>query len=470
MRFPYVTMGLLMLLQGAITRPGVAQEAAPAPAGAPALPAAAGAGTGGGLAEFLDKEPKPAGPEADAPYAAIPPEYDHAVRLIAMDNFTSAAAELMPLYEKAKPGEDKARAAMWLGIAHGLYATTYPNTGWEAGTSASAYLREAMHTDPKVIEAPDACRVMAEMVAMGWGNEDPATALNRAEAKAEETRRPLDFYFAGVISRRLSQRAWGYSDTTEQDKKTLALFAKAVARDPNRYESWSAYLPALMPAGMHDLATSESAKMYEHFKNLRTPLLADQGPAVLMLNCSSNRTMKGDYDFLTELGQQCPECPMPRFEIGMRAIESTVTMAMEMFPKMISDFESGKLKPTAREAGYYVSSLYKYAFLLQTKNQLDESLIWYKKVKELSPGYAEVNLNMGILLALKSDAETTGPKKLALLEESLKYVQEQEKYDFRGKSALKANEMRQQLRNVIYRLKTAMKDEKTTAAVAAGGA
>lgn len=408
------------------------------------------------LSELLADVEKPVGPEIDSPYAEVPEELDQAVRFLAMDNFTSAAAELLPIYEKYSEGPDRARVAMWLGLTYGIQAMNYPSTGWETGTSATTYLKEAMRIDPKVIEAPDAARVMAEMVAHGWANEDPATALQRAEHRAEETRRPIEFYFAGVISRRLSARAWGYSDTSEQDQRTLGLFAKSIARDPSRYESWSAYLPALMPAGMHDLATTEAEVMYTHFKNLRTPLLADQGPAVLKISTSSYRTMEGDMALLDEVAEQWPDAPMPPFEVAMRAIETTVPMALELFPKLIEKLENGELKPLPREAGYHVSALYKYAFLLQTVDRLDDSIEVYKQVRELSPGYAEVNLNLAILHALKSEQETTGPVKLALLQEALKFTEEQEKLDYRGQAALKADEMRRRLRSVIYRLRTSL--------------
>ncbi len=411
------------------------------------------------LSSFLEPLPKPVGPGIDSFYAAVPPALEVAVRDLSMDNFTSAAAAFLTEYNKHPGGKERAQAAMWLGITYGMQAINYPTSGWGNGTSSTTYLKEAMRLDPTVIEAPDAARILAEMVAHGWATEDPATALQRAEQKAEETRRPIDFYFAGVISRRLAQRAWGYSDTTEQDKKTLSLFAKSIARDPSRYETWSAYLPALMPAGMHDLATSEAKRMHEHFKNLRTPLLADQGPALLLISVSSYRTMQQDADLLKAVADKWPAAPMPPFETAMRAIESTVPLALELFPKLISGFESGDIKPLPREAGYYPSTLYKYAFLLSTAGQTTDSLKYYHKVRELSPDYAEVNMNIAVLLAQQSDKTTTGPEKLALLQESLKYAELQEKLDYRGKAALKANEMARRLRSIIYRLKQAIATE-----------
>lgn len=428
------------------------------PAGAVAsAPTTAPAGTRN-LSDFLTDLPKPAGPDVDSPYGAVPEKFAPAVRLLAMDNHTSAAVELTKLLASATSDQEKTLAHLWLGLTYGSQAVSYPTTGWQAGTSATAHLKQAVQMDSQVMLAPDVARILAEMVAHGWASEDPATALQRAEQKAEETRRASDFYFAGVISRRLAARAWGYSDTTEQDQKTLSLFAKAVARDPGHYESWSAYLPALLPAGMHDLATSESKAMYQHFQNLRTPLLAEQGPAVLMLSNSSYRTMADDEAVLNAVATKWPDAPMPPFEIAMRAIETTPALAMELFPQLIKRFESGALKPLPREAGYYPSALYKYAFLLQSMGNLDESITYYKKVRDLSPGYAEVNLNIAILLAQKSDAETTGPAKLALLEQALPFAEAQETFDYRGKAALKASEMRQRLRAIIYRLKQEQKE------------
>lgn len=449
----------------AVSALAVAQTTAPSTIAVPSQePAAAVAPAQQGLGGFLADIPKPPGPDASVPYAEVPPELADAVSMIAMDNFTSATQVLHDKVSSASDDTAKATALMWLGIAYGSQAITYPSSGWETGTSSTAYLKQAIAIDPHVIEAPDVARILAEMVAHGWATEDPATALQRAEQKAEETRRPIDFYFAGVISRRLAARAWGYSDTTEQDKKTLSLLAKSVARDPGRYETWSAYLPALMPTGMHDMATTEARLMYDHFSNLRTPLLAEQGPTVLKLSTSSFRTPEGDRELLDSVATRWPDAPMPPFEIAMRAIETSQALALELFPKLIQRFESGDIKPLPREAGYYPSALYKHAFLLQSIGKMDEAIAEYKKVRELSPGYAEVNLNIGILLAMKSDETSTGPKKLALLEEALPFVEQQEKLDYRGKAALKAGEMRQRLRSIIYRMKQQLKkdDEATS--------
>lgn len=406
-----------------------------------------------GLGRFLKDLPKPAGPDVDSPYAEVPASLDKAVRLVAMDNFSSATIELLGRLEAAADDQEKTFAHMWLGLNYGTQAMNFPSTGWKNGTSATAHLREAIKLDPQVFLAPDVARILAEMVAHGWGNEDPATALQRAEQKAEETRRAIDFYFAGVVSRRLAARAWGYSDTTEQDQKTLSLFAKSVAREPARYETWSAYLPAMLPAGMHDLATTEALAMYDHFQNLRTPLLAEQGPAVLQLSVSSFRTIESDHKLLASLAGKWPDAPTPPFEIAMRAIETSPTEAIEIFPKLIQRFESGNLKPMPREAGYYPSALYKHGFLLQSVGRLDESIEIYKKVRELSPEYAEVNLNLAILYAMKADSEATGPQKIQYLEQAMPYVEAQENLDYRGRAALKAGEMRQRMRSVLYRLK-----------------
>src|SRR5690606_27357704 len=114
------------------------------------------------------------------------------------------------------------------------------------------------------------------------------------------------------------------------------------------------------------------------------------------------------------------------------------TEALELFPQFIENIKSGALKPLPREAGYYPSALYKYGFLLQSMGELDQAIEVYKQVRELSPGYAELNLNLAILLAQKSDKETTGPLKLQLLQDALPYAEVQEKLDYRGRAALKA--------------------------------
>src|SRR5690606_16483398 len=114
------------------------------------------------------KTQKPEGPDTDSPYAAVPPPLEAAVRALAMDNFTSAAALLHAEKASASSAPDQARATMWLGLTCGLQAMSYPATAWQTATSATALLEEAIRLDPAIIDAPDVARIKAEMVANGW--------------------------------------------------------------------------------------------------------------------------------------------------------------------------------------------------------------------------------------------------------------------------------------------------------------
>lgn len=414
------------------------------------------------LGDFLTTRTPIQSPHIPGFYSEVPPELDSAVRRLAEDNYSSAAAELQRHLEKAKDPRERARVLMWLGVTLGQQAIDYPSTGWTSGTSATLYLRQAIELDPEVFKAPDAARVLAEMIANGWSGEDPLQALTRYEMKAEQSRDPIDFYLAGMISRRLSAKAWSYSDTTEQDKRTLVNLAKSVARDPERYESWVYYLRALMPVGLHDLATSEAYKMYEHFKALRTPLLADQGPAMLLLTSASGRTMEQDQEFLDALEREYPDRPFPLFEKAMRAIETTASDALVLFPNLIHKIEDGTIKLTPREQGYYPSAYYKLAFLKQQFGDLRGSLQDYLKVRQISPAYADVNANLAVVKAQLADEETTGPKKARLLREAIEYAAIQEKHDFRGKSALRAQELRMKLKQLLRDVERDIAEGKTT--------
>jgi hypothetical protein len=298
---------------------------------------------------------------------------------------------------------------------------------------------------------------MGDLVGNGWAEEDPTTALDKYERKAEQTRNAVDFYFAGVISKRLSARAWSYKDTTQEDRRSMANFAKAVGRDPSRYESWNMYLRSLMPVGMHDLATTEANKMYPYFKGLRSPVLGDQGPAALLMQTASYRTMKMDEDLLAEIKQRRPDDPYPYFENAMRAIETTAPDALRLFPEFIDKVASGAIKLLPREDGYLVSAHYKLAFLKQQLGDLAGSLESYNNVRSLSENYAEVHINMAVVQAQLSEAETTGPKKLAMLKEAEKCAERQEKQDFRGRATVKSNELRQKIRGLIREVEADMR-------------
>ncbi|MGI8907591.1 MAG: tetratricopeptide repeat protein [Candidatus Sumerlaeaceae bacterium] len=396
-------------------------------------------------------------------YTEVPVSLDSAVRRIAEENYTSAVAELLPQSTKLTDTRERARVLMWLGLSYGSQAIDYPNTGWQFGTTATAYLKQAIAADPEVFQAPDVARVLAEMVAHGWADEDPTAAVAKYEQKAEQTRKSVDFFFAGVISRRMSARAWSYSDTTDQDKRTVANFSKAVALEPLRYENWPAYLRALMPVGLHDLATTEARKMYAYFKALRTPVLGDQGPAALYLQTASYKTMQDDENIIAEVEKRYPDSPFPMFERGMRAIETTATDALKIFPEFIARVKAGKIKLDPREQGYLPSAYYKMAFLQQQFNDIPGALQSYLNLKEISPHYAEVDSNLAVVYAQLSESETTSPKKLQLLQKAVRHASEQEKHDFRGRAALKASEMRQKLRQAARRVEAELKPDHSSA-------
>jgi len=394
-------------------------------------------------------------------YAEVSRELDGPVRRIAEENYTSAVLELEALLAKTTDKREQARLHMWLGIAHGQRAIDYPNMGWTSGTSATIHLKKAGELDDAIREAPDVARIFAEMIGNGWTEEDPITALAGWEKRAEQTRSAIDFYIAGIISKRLSAKAWAYSDTTEQDKRTLKNFARAVARDPGRYESWAFYVKSLMPVGLHDLATTETNRMYEYFKPLRTPLLSDQGPAFLLMTTAQYRTMKMDEDLLDQMERNYPERPFPLFEKAMRAIETTAPDALKLFPEFLNRVQTGIIKMEPREQGYLPSAHYKLGFLKQQFNDIQGSLEEYTKVKEISPTYAEINLNLAIVKAQLSDQETTGPKKLQLLREAIDFATEQEKLDFRGRASLKAQELRLKLRQMARAVEKDMSEGRT---------
>lgn len=381
-------------------------------------------------------------------YAEIPASLEPAVRHLARDNYTSAIEALQPKLASAGSEQEKARVHMWLGLAYGLRAMDYPSVGFTDGTSATRHLKQAIELDPEVRKAPDVARVMGEIIGFGWGGQEPAAALENYEKQGETSRDPLDFYTAGVISRRLSAIAWASGDTTEQDKRTLMNLARAVARDPGRYESWVAYLRSLMPVGLHKMATAETNKFYDHFKMLRTPVLGDQGPASLLLHVASDRTMQGDEAFLEKMRKDCPKCPYPVFELGMRAIETTPALAMEIFPGFVDAVASGSIVLEPREAGYLPSAWYKLGFLRQQFGDLQGALEAYEQVHKLNPTYAEVNLNLAVIHGQMSDMMTTGPKKLDTLRTAERYAAEQEKFDFRGRATAKAAGLRGKIRDI----------------------
>lgn len=395
----------------------------------------------------------------------IPSNLEPAVRAMAEENYTSAAAILEQELAKNPAGKELARIHLWLGMTYATQAIDYPTTGFQVGTSATQHLRKAFELAPESFEASDAARLMAEMVAHGWAGQDPQVALTEAEKKADQSRRSIDFYYAGIIARRQSQLAWAHSDTSARDRQVLALLAKATARDPLRYENWSAYLRSLLPVGLHDLATSESPRMFRYFKPLRAPLLYDPGPAATMLAVGAGFNMEQEQQFLKDLVQERPADPYPRYQLALTAIETSPQLAIERFQDFVKSMEEGVVELKPREQGLKASALYKLGFLMLEFGTREQSLDYYRRVKAITPTYAEVNNNIAAVLGMMADEMTTGPQKLMVLEEAMEHVKVQEKWDYRGRTNRKTEHLRQRIEELLNAIKS--DDRRTTASATA---
>lgn len=388
-------------------------------------------------------------------YEEIPPNLDGAVRFIGEENYSSATQALLAELPKTEGQREKARVTMWLGICRATEALDYPYGAWAIGTSASTYLRKAIEMDPKVFEASDVARLLAEMIANGWSNkgEAPDVGMTEAERIAQNSKRGVDAFFAGVMFKREAARVWFYGDTTPYDKKAFKWYSEAVAREPEKYEFWASYLPSCMPLGLHSHMSSETEKMWRHFAKLRNPMLGDQGPASLYLRTRQGYTMADDDKLLTDLEKQRPEEPFATFQYALWAIETTPTMAVERFEDFLKKVDKGDIKLQPREAGYRPSALYKLAFLYQDMKSPLVAYETYRKIREQYPNYAETNGNIAVLCGLLAEGETTGPKKLAYLEEGVAAAKTQEKFDYRGKASRKAMEVRRKLMQNVRKVR-----------------
>ncbi len=399
-------------------------------------------------------------------YTELPPNLEAAVRRIMSEDYDAAEVLLTAELEKAQTDREKARVLMWLGLAAGQKTLDTPQEGHESGSKSTLYLAKAVRLDRRVLEAPDVVRTLAEMAALNCGLRDfpeAPTVLEQAVEKAEASRKPLDYYYAGMMARRTANLLWKHIDTEQYDRRAYRMIAEALKGDPTRYEFWTQYLPALAPIYEHEHKTSETVAMYPYFKTLRHPLLVDQGPASLFIKYREGWTMAEEDAFLAELSAERPDDPFPPFQLAVWAIETTPALAVERLEKYVAEVEAGKYRIEPREEGYRASAYYKLAFLYEDLRSTTESLAMYERVKELAPNYAELNGNMANLYAKLADEETTSPRKIELMELAIEHAREQAKYDYRGRAKEKATLLRRMLLRALPAVKREVQGGTTTA-------
>lgn len=399
-------------------------------------------------------------------FTEIPESLEPAVRRIMSEDYTAAEVLLASELEKARTDREKARILMWLGLAAGQRALDTPQEGHESGSSATLYLAKAVRLDRRVLEAPDVVRTLAEMAALNCGLRDfpeAPTVLEQAVDRAESSRKALDYYYAGMMARRTANLLWKHMDTVQYDRRAFRMLAEAVKADPTRYEFWSQYLPALAPIYEHEHKTSETVGMYPYFMSLRHPLLVDQGPVSLYIKYREGWTMAEEDSFLGQVTSEAPDDPFPPFQLAIWAIETTPSLAVERLEKFVEDLETGKYRLEPREEGYRPSAYYKLAFLYEDMKSTTESLAMYERVKKMAPTYAELNGNMAGLYAKLAEEETTGPRKIELMELAIDHAKEQSNYDYRGKAKQKATVLRRHLLRALPAVKREVRDGVGTA-------
>lgn len=395
----------------------------------------------------------------DAFFEEIPANLERAVSFVSDENFTSATEALETLLAAEKGTRERARIRMWLFLARGIDALTYANRSHDSAAAAFKALEEAKACDPGVMNAPDVVRVFGEMTALGWNPEfrdQPDQALKRHEEEAERSRRAIDFYKAGCIQRKMSERSWSYSDTTPQDQRAVQLFARAVACNPEVYECWTAYLPSLAPVGLHDLMSSESTRMEAHFRKLRCPLVMDQGPVALHFKYRTSPSMQADEDYLAGVIRETPDDPYPYYQLALFAIETTPSLAVKRFEEFLANVESGKIRLRPREHGYLPSAHYKLAFLSERERGAAEALRGFEKVTSISPHYAQANGNIAQLCMQLAAGEKDAAVRNRWIERGVRAANAQMQFDYRGQAAQQAEKLKYQM--------LALKDDSATSA------
>lgn len=414
--------------------------------------------------DFLPKDPYPSS-SLSGFYHEIPPHLEKAVRYAAEDNYSSSTALLTEELKKAKDPKERARILMWLGVTQAQEALDYDAaSGWYGvATSATKHLREAIKLDPEVFKAPDVARALGQMVGSGWAPETPESEIDKSEKKAKAEKSAIDFYYAGVILQRLTQRSWQYSDTRTDDERTLGFLARSIVIEPTRYETWPIYIGSLIRLQMFDLVTSDGEKMYHHFRKLRAPLFADQGPAALYLRTRGNIPREMAEQFLNELKKEDPTDPFPHFTLAQIAMGveldsgTTPTRSIGMFEDFLKAVEKGEIKLLPREQGYRISALYKLGYLYRQAGDPETSLKIYERIQEINPKYAETDYNIAETYLALAERETTGPAMIELLEKGREAARRQTENDYRNQAALKSDELRRRLSSMARRARAELK-------------
>jgi len=241
-----------------------------------------------------------------------------------------------------------------------------------------------------------------------------ALAEARREAEKEPNLAQTHFYL-GLISIILSSHAAFAPNMDEKAKLSdiaISEMKKAVQLDPKRYEFRAYYITALLNADKKEEARREAEDMMKS---------ADLSPDKISPSCTipdavyaATLEEKAGTAHIRQQAAQYPENADLQLAAATSYIQSEPVRARTMLQSLVNNISSGKISVPLLRSRVEVSALYKLGHLYSGAGEKKKALETDDKIVQLSPHYAEVHYNRGVVYYSMAQAAKAKEERSAL--------------------------------------------------------
>ncbi len=373
-------------------------------------------------------------------------------RMIARWNFVEAIPAAQSLLEKATDDTMRARAHLLLARAYGVKWMVYRDA--TARYEGEKHLEQAFALDPSLKNESGVAHLRAGLLVYRQPKSVCQQPVREAqqEIKKEPNNAQAHFYL-GMLHRFLATSPEFTTKKSEHHKHcALAIneMKEATRLAPKRYECWIHYLTVLDIAGRTEEAYRAGERMMKSANLSQELIPANLSSPYEVMSYLIGKIKGGKQgnEYLGKQAQLHPDDVDLQFRYALSYVTKDPTKCRQLFETLLENITSGRLAVPVWRSRIEVSALYKLAHLYNQAGDKKKALDTYKRIVELSPHYAEVRYNRGVIYRSMAASASTKAEKVALLQKAKEEFKAQLRVPWHNKQ----HNAKEQLKQIIKEL------------------
>lgn len=342
-------------------------------------------------------------------------------RMIARWNYVNAIPAAEAFLAKATDDHSRAAGHLLLARAYGVKGIEYRDA--EARYNGKKHLEQAYALEPSLKGELDMANIRAHLMTYRKGETDCQKAVEEAQKEVEkEPQSAAAHFYLGMLHHLISGREEFLSRLDDRKKEiNLAVeeMKKAVQLDPRRYEYWAYYITALDNASRKEEVRKEAERMLQTVDLSSDKIPWSASPPYVVY--SSFLPSQEGKEYIRKMALQHPEDA----DLRLAAARSysnykndDPAKSREMLQSLVDDIAAGKIALPVWRSRVEVSALYVLGHLYFQAGDTKKAFEIYDKVQKLSPDYAGLHGNLGVMYVTMARKAAGKEEKISLLEKA----------------------------------------------------